>query len=184
MPSTGNPEAGGAAGLLLAVMQLLQAQSNPEARRIIDINPELLTEEAERLLDMGSRRFVRNRDDPSAASSLAVIEERRELLRRCREVGVDRAFAEHGRMDPEHLVALLTRFAKAQTSPEAGSIVRQYPEIMGHMAQDLMRTFAANAKRAHNYEAAATIEGQRRLLLRCREIGIREAFEEQPSRFE
>jgi hypothetical protein len=181
MPSKRRDEAAAAGGLLLAVLELLQARTTAEARHVIDSNPELLTEAAERLLDMATARFARDGDHPSATSSLAVIDERRELLRRCREVGVERAFAEGSRLDPQRLVGLLTQFADAGSASEAEELVRRHPEIMGDMAQDMLRTFAGNARRAENLQAAAYIDRQRLLLLRCREIGVSRAFAEEQS---
>ncbi|HHH41554.1 MAG TPA: hypothetical protein ENK56_06070, partial [Chloroflexi bacterium] len=67
----------------------IQADTWAESRSIVEQHPELLSDEADALLDQ-LIEAARVQGDESAQRT---FEEHRALLRRCREVGVERAFA-------------------------------------------------------------------------------------------
>ena len=74
--------------LLQALQGFLQARTWDTSRRILEQHPELLTDETHDLL----RQLMEAQED---RDTLRYLEERRALLRRCREVGIEAAFAEH-----------------------------------------------------------------------------------------
>lgn len=78
-----------AAPLLQAVQELIVARTWDESRRVVEEHPELLDDEADDLLGR-LLEAARSRGDESGER---VFEEHRALLRRCREVGVEAAFA-------------------------------------------------------------------------------------------
>ncbi|SNB67692.1 hypothetical protein SAMN02746019_00013820, partial [Thermoflexus hugenholtzii JAD2] len=70
-----------------AILAFLQARTWSESRRVVEEHPELLSDEADALLG----QLIAAQED---ANARRYLEERRALLRRCREVGVERAFRE------------------------------------------------------------------------------------------
>jgi CHAT domain-containing protein len=81
-----------ASPLLQALWAFITAETWAESKRIVEENSELLTEEADSLLGL----LISMWEDEDA---IRILKEHRELLRRCREVGIERAFAE--KMRPE-----------------------------------------------------------------------------------
>ena len=79
-----------AAPLLETVQQFVQARSWGDSRRVVEQHPELLGEETDDLLG----RLLEGARDAGEDLVARVLEEHRALLRRCREVGVEAAFAE------------------------------------------------------------------------------------------
>ncbi len=76
--------------LMETLQAFIQARTWEESRRLLDQHPELLSEEADALLGR-LQDAARARSDEHA---LRILEQHRVLLRRCREVGAARAFAE------------------------------------------------------------------------------------------
>ena len=74
--------------LLRTLLAFVNADTWAESRRIIEEHPELLGQEADVLLG----RLIQAQEDEG---DRRYLEEHRAILARCREVGVDRAFAEH-----------------------------------------------------------------------------------------
>lgn len=76
------------------------------------------------------------------------------------------------------LMSLVQEFVSKATWDESQGVVEQHPELLTQAADTAM-SFAISAARAHHdTNAAARFEVHRRVLLRCREIGIPAAFEE------
>ncbi len=76
--------------LMETLQAFIQARTWEESRRLLDQHPELLSDEADALLGR-LQDAARARSDEHA---LRILEQHRVLLRRCREVGAARAFAE------------------------------------------------------------------------------------------
>jgi CHAT domain-containing protein len=73
--------------LLQAILAFVRARTWSESRRVVEERPELLSDAADALLG----QLIAAQED---ADVRRYLEERRALLRRCREVGVERAFRE------------------------------------------------------------------------------------------
>jgi hypothetical protein len=69
------------------IFAFIQAETWEESRRILEAHPELLTDEADAVLG----QLVQAQEDQDARRFFEGI---RALLRRCREVGIEQAFAE------------------------------------------------------------------------------------------
>jgi hypothetical protein len=88
------------------IRAFMQADTWAVSQRIIEAHPELLSEEADQLLGQ-LVAIARQQDDAQAEGAFS---EHRQLLARCRQVGVDAAFAERvmeGSEIPSELGALL-----------------------------------------------------------------------------
>ncbi|MGB9724265.1 MAG: CpXC domain-containing protein, partial [Chloroflexia bacterium] len=74
------------------LQQFIQADTWAESRRILEAHPELLSAEADALLEQLVQAALAQGDE----NARRIFEEHRALLRRCREVGIEQAFAEIG----------------------------------------------------------------------------------------
>ena len=76
--------------LARTLQQFIEAETWDESRRIVEEHPELLSDEADELLG----QMVDAAQAQGDENARRVFEQHRALLRRCRGVGVERAFAE------------------------------------------------------------------------------------------
>ncbi len=122
--------AAGAVPLLQTLQEFIQASTWAESRRILEAHPELLADEADTLLGM----LIQAQEDEDARRYL---EEHRALLRRCREVGIPRAFAEK-MLSPEALAAAeaagLTPEQALEMARLAAAIPPDLQEILAELA--------------------------------------------------
>jgi len=75
--------------LAQTLQDFIQADTWDESRRILEAHPELLTDEADALLG----QLVQAAQAQGDEDARRILEEHRALLRRCREIGVEQAFA-------------------------------------------------------------------------------------------
>ncbi len=95
------------------IQALIQADTWAASQRIIEAHPELLSDEADQLLSQ-LVTIARQEGDAQAEDAFS---EHRQLLARCRQVGVEVAFAERameGGEIPSELGALLTELPPEQ----------------------------------------------------------------------
>jgi len=78
--------------LVQTLQEFIQARTWAESRRILEAHPELLGDEADALLG----QLVQGAQAQGDEDARRVLEQHRALLRRCREVGIEQAFAELG----------------------------------------------------------------------------------------
>jgi hypothetical protein len=148
-----------------------------EGKRTVEEHPELLGDDADRLLGGLVAAYRQN----GSAEAAEALEQRRALLRRCQEVGVDAAFgqpADDGDMAEEALWDAVRQFLGATTVYEMELTLRQRPELLGEAADALVSELAADYRRQGRHEGAEAIEVRRVLLRRIREIGAEAAFTE------
>lgn len=185
--SVGGKGAGIDAALLDVLQQFINARTWPASQRIVEEHPELLSEEADTLLE----RLAQAQDNTDAPN---VVEQLRALLRRCREVGVERAFAEvtagAGRgglnipPDSQSLIRELSQLPRRSDMPRRIEVCRQIlaqvdrrsnpalwaalqVELANSLAQTPLGDRAENIEQAiHHYQLAL-------------EVYTREAFPEQ-----
>jgi hypothetical protein len=112
-----------AAQLLPTLQAFLDADNWADSRRVLEQHPELLGDEADALLG----QMIAAQDDEDA---IAYLEQHRELLRRCRQVGVEQAFAdlESGDADPE--AALRALMERAESDSEARATLEEMERQM------------------------------------------------------
>ncbi len=95
------------------IQSFIQADTWAASQRIIEAHPELLSDEADRLLGQ-LVALARQQDDTQAGGAFT---EARQLLARCRQVGVKAAFAERAAERgeiPSELEAFLTALPPEQ----------------------------------------------------------------------
>ena len=152
--------------------EFIRARTWDESRRILEAHPELLTDEADAMLG----RLIDAAQAQGDEAAIRIFERHRALLRRCREVGVEEAFAELRR--GSELVQALLAFIQAETWEESRRILEAHPELLTDEADAVLGQLI-DAAQAQGDEAALRIfERHRALLRRCREVGIPRAFAE------
>ena len=109
------------------------AYSFAEARRILEAHPELLSDEADTMLGE-LIQFTRRQGDNRV---VRLFEERRALLRRCREVGVTQAFAEREKR-VNSLAKGLHAFIMAPTPSKARCVLEAHPELLSDEADAML----------------------------------------------
>ena len=182
---------------LISLLQaFVSAPSWAETRCVVEENPELLSEESDWLL---ARLLETYRDDSRA---VRVLTEHRDLLRRCREVGIEVAFAGLEDVDPE--AALRELLERAESDPEARAAleamtrqaaehplmkainalmaarssarvleaVRVHPDLLSDQADAMLRGAVENARQAGDEGMARHIEERYQILRQIRERGI------------
>jgi CHAT domain-containing protein/tetratricopeptide (TPR) repeat protein len=113
------------------------------------------------------------------------LQSRRNLLLRCREVGIEQAFAEAARRDADALLQAVQTFLDTNTWDEALAILRQHPPLLdvrfGADLEELVRRRTGESKPLLDDVAGLRLEERFLLLARCREVGIDQAHEEMRS---
>ncbi len=161
--------------LLETIFAFIQAETWAESRRIVEEHPELLSDEADGLLG----QLIEAARELGEGDAVRLLEEHRALLRRCREVGVERAFAEEvGAQHAELLLEALQAFVAADTWDESRRIVEEHPELLSDEADALLGRMLEAEEVRRTSEVRRTLEKHRALLRRCREVGVARAFAE------
>ena len=111
--------------LLQTIIAFIQAPTRNVSRQVVEQHPELLTDEADKVL---ARQLQYNRANPGAMRALA---QPRDLLRHCREEGVEAAFAKrpgsggHGVEVPAEFRGAVLQITRLQQE------VRRNPHLLG-----------------------------------------------------
>ncbi len=134
------------APLVPLIEQFIRAETWDASQRIVQQHPELLGDEAGRLLDTLIASARMQGDD----RAVQMFEEHRALLRRCREAGVARAFAE--KMLP---IEALAQAEAAGLTPEQ---VIEMQQAAAQMPPDLMELFAELAASGVELRSPADLE--------------------------
>jgi tetratricopeptide (TPR) repeat protein len=164
--------------------RFLGTRSLEEARLFLIHQPYLLRDYADVAL-----AYVADRQHDENARRF--IEAHRQLLQRCREIGIDAAIAEIKALDPQQhfeqqkrysrgvdCVQLLQRlrgFVDAKTLDERRQLVTEQPDLTFDEASGVMAKLGEDEA---SEERRQTIHECRTLLERCKEIGIAAAFAE------
>lgn len=158
----------------------MQKETWLASQRYLEDHAELLSEAADQIL----QDLIRTSRERGEEDYVQVFEEHRQVLQRCREVGVKEAFAEKIRQSQEEetnleeTVAAVQKFVQAQNWAEAQDILEEYPELLEQRGDRVMGAFIEAARELDDEASEATLQEHRELLRRCREVGPEEAFSE------
>ena len=126
------------APLLQTLQNFIQADTWDDSRRIVEAHPELLSDEADALLG----QLVQAAQAQGDEDARRILEEHRALLRRCREAGIARAFAEK-MLPPE----VLAQAEEAGLSPEqALEMTRLAAQMPPELVEVLAKLAAGGAE--------------------------------------
>jgi N-acetylglucosamine kinase-like BadF-type ATPase len=152
--------------------EFIRARTWDESRRILEAHPELLTDEADAMLG----RLIDAAQAQGDEAAIRIFERHRALLRRCREAGIEEAFAELRR--GSEFVQTLFAFIQAETWEESRRILEAHPELLTDEADAVLGQLIDTAQARGDEAALRIFERHRALLRRCREVGIPRAFAE------
>ena len=140
-----------------AILAFLQARTWSESRRVVEEHPELLSDEADALLG----QLIAAQED---ANARRYLEEHRALLRRCREVGVERAFREKIAPSLDELLETLREHPELRTRLEQlQQRIAQDPLIQGIQALMEAGSPAALLRVARDHPVLFTPEAEARI---------------------
>jgi hypothetical protein len=149
--------------LIEHVIEMLQAPTWPATRRVIEEHDDLLTSAADQVLVRLVEEY-RVRGDDRAVTE---IEDVRTLLRRCVEVGVDRAFAERLDEDDDHTPQDLRSLVE-----EAAAAEDRYLEARDVAFLEAARVAIGEAL-AHPALATVSLTFRRRVLNHAGSVALR-----------
>ncbi len=135
--------------LLEALQEFIEAETWPESRRVLEVHPELLSDEADALLE----RLIQAQEDEDRRR---ILEEHRALLRRCREVGIARALAEK-MLPPEVLERATALGLTPEQALELAELAAAGVEIRS--PEDLERLLEARPDLREKIEQATGLAG-------------------------
>ncbi|NJP06805.1 MAG: hypothetical protein HC837_14920 [Chloroflexaceae bacterium] len=147
-----------------------------EKHAYLEEHPELLTDEADQVM----LSFVQRAEQQGNTEGIGIFTEHRNLLLRCREVGIEVAFEDVGFVSPRRteLMHAMMSFTMARILYERRRIVEQHEDLLLTDEADSMfdEMLEQHKEGGKIYQ---TIVADRVLLRRCREVGIAAAFAEQ-----
>lgn len=158
----------------------MQKETWLASQRYLEDHGELLGEAADQIL----QDLIRTSRERGEEDYVQVFEEHREVLQRCREVGVKEAFAQKIRQsqreegDLEETVSAVQEFVQAPNWAEARDVLEDHPKLLEEQGDRVMGAFIEAARELEDEESEATLQEHRDLLRRCREVGPEEAFAE------
>ena len=131
-------DAGRQLALAQTLQEFIQARTWDDSRRIVEAHPELLTDEADALLG----QLVQAAQAQGDENARRLFGEHRALLRRCREAGIPRAFAE--KMLPPEVLAQAE--AVGLTPEQALEMTRQVAQMPPELQQVLAELAAGGVE--------------------------------------
>lgn len=150
----------------------LDAHDWETSRRVLAAHPELLTDAVDSVLDQMAEFYQVALSKKGRTTER--VREHQELLRRCRQVGVEAAFAGKRGRKTQTVEALLCAFVLAPSLDEAQVLAEQFPQLLDEGLDERIDEVVG----ASLAESDTQTEERRRLLRRCREVGVEQAFAE------
>ncbi|MCZ4510744.1 hypothetical protein O3Q52_21640 [Streptomyces sp. ActVer] len=142
-----------------------------EARKFLLTHPELLSDEVISQMETVAR-------GDSESSAIASLRQHLQLLRRCRQIGVDRAFAELSKpvlkptpQGPDTITGLWLGLMNCESPQETFRFIRSHPDILSDRADQIADALFHDAAR-HGPEISQRVALFRRIVTRCRQTGV------------
>lgn len=172
--------------MLRLIWELLDLRTWSASRRLIDQHPDLLDETIVRFLQEQAADASRFGHDAQAG----YLEVHLRLLRRCRETGIEAAFAP---LRPDHkapgaaagpeedeqlgnLRRLLWDFLDAHTWSASRLLLQEHPELLSETAVSVLEQWITPGRPLGDPGGRRLAEKHLDVLRRCQEIGIEAAF--------
>lgn len=152
------------------ILQFGSIDNAAELQRFVEDNPQITSRRVDELLHF-TILGARNEQNERTANAL---EYRRTLLEKCREVGVDAAFAE-SEYDEDSQLALIREYMDCETLSKSRWILEQNPQLLTDVNDEWLDELMAAQDQEYYQDL---VERQIGLLRRAREVGIEAAFDE------
>jgi hypothetical protein len=168
---------------LMTVLAEFAAIRDPaRARSVLERHPALLGATAEAALDYQLGILREAGGDPGL---VALVAERRTLLRRCRELGIAAAFAEAERESAagpsagvRELGEAIMRFVRAESWTASRRVLDAHPMLLTERADAAMDAMIEGARHARAEDAVQILRRHQQILRRCVLIGVAATFAE------
>lgn len=164
--------------IIAALEELLSAATRDDTRRILEQHPELLTDQSEAVLTQATDTARAQGDE----NAVRIFTRQRNLLRRCREVGIKWGIGEKGlewdTLSSEQrriIVVVSGEFVFFPTWHDSRRILEQHPELLSDKVDEMYTYMIRTIGRE---DLAPLYVDHRDLLRRCREVGVEKAFDE------
>lgn len=163
--------------LLVGFTEFVQARNWSASRRVLEERPELLSEEADAVIEQIIRAAPPNTDERVIQN----LKHHRDILRECRRDGIEDTFArlEAGAAMPEQAEAILGAFAAFAQATDAASsrrILEQHPTLLSEDADAVIGMLIENAPPGTDQQILDHLAGQRGILRECRMQGVEAIF--------
>ncbi|MEA2672470.1 MAG: hypothetical protein QOG45_2690, partial [Chloroflexota bacterium] len=151
------------------MIEVMSTGGREDVAQLLREHPDLLHDESGEVLD--TLRAAAHRDgDADTLAALGFLEVMRSQARTRPERDPD--------PDELTVLAAVHAFISADTWPASRRIVDDHPELLGDPADRVLTRLEREARAEGQPGFADLLRTHRRLLARCREIGVREAFAE------
>ena len=153
-----------------AVLSFVSADNWQESKHIVmGLQDVLLTDEADYVFAM---LLAQHGDD---ANAVRLLEDHRQLLRRCRKEGIEAAFADRLRpaSSAQELTDKLLSFVQAETWGESKAYLAEHPELL---TGEALAVLARLIEGQESEEARRILRRHQALLAEVRQKGLDEAF--------
>lgn len=152
-----------------ALEKFVNAEDYDESRRVVEQNPELLSDEAQDLLN----ESIEDYRDAGRDQIAGYLEEHRRLLQRSREVGIPQAFQEASQQAEQALKARQSQLASLKPEKPTGVQAAVWQLIEAESAQEVERILNDTPELAQDESALVYLD---ELIRRAREAGYNEAL--------
>lgn len=156
-----------------AILEFANTTQWEEARQLVNIHPNLLTPLADKILT----KLIAEEEE---IDEKLKAEEARQVLRRCRQVGIDDAFSQKrdlikGDVTTYDIVRAIQDFLDASTWEEAKEVISRYGErLLCPLAEQIL--VHTKNKLSHFEDGSIYFEQHRQILEKARVQGIETAF--------
>ena len=164
-------------GLITTLFMFVHTETWEQSRAVVELHPELLDSHTDAVLD-GLIAGVEVQE--GSAAVVEMLRAHQQLLRRCRDVGVDAAFEELTEEAPaDPLREAIAAFLASPTPLHARRQLAEHPEAVTERGVVMLERLVEHAARVVPDAVAETMRARLALLRRCVEIGVEAAFAEE-----
>ena len=158
--------------LVNALASFINAGGWKIRKSILQRNPALMGTETDGMFDQLLKNYANN------SEIIATVNECRRVLERCRNENIDAVFLEFVQAQQD-LHDLLIKLAKTESWSESHRLVTDNSETLLSTESDaLLKSMMHKVQADGDTTAFSVLSDQRRLLTRCREVGVESAFSE------
>ncbi|MEJ5315346.1 MAG: hypothetical protein WHS45_13375, partial [Anaerolinea sp.] len=156
------------------ILKMITAETWSKTEEFINAHPELLSDEAEQILE----QLVQSAQERNDENARNIFEEHLQILHRAREVGTEKAFAEMQTEEEDSLRSTILKMITAETWSKTEEFINAHPELLSDKAEQILEQLVQTAQEKNDEKARNIFEEHLQILRRAREVGTEKAFAE------
>ncbi|WP_298010522.1 CpXC domain-containing protein, partial [uncultured Anaerolinea sp.] len=156
------------------ILKMITAETWTKTEEFINAHPELLSDEAEQILE----QLVQSAQERNDENARNIFEEHLQILHRAREVGTEKAFAEMQTEEEDSLHSTIMKMITAETWSKTEEFINAHPELLSDKAEQILEQLVQTAQEKNDEKARNIFEEHLQILRRAREVGTEKAFAE------